>query len=81
MFDFVQSVVLNTFQALNFAGKDGMFPLPAVFVLEDFRIYICTMYYSNVTFNIEAMIDEGLGRYTTLEISYIDLYNSYIRFW
>jgi len=42
-------------------GKCGVFPLPAILVLEDARVYICTSYSGDVTFHIEVMVDQSLG--------------------
>jgi len=55
--------------------------LLVVLALGNSRVHVHTSYSDNVAFNIEAMVDESLGRCTTLEILYINLYNCYIRFW
>ena len=73
MFKFVQSIILNTSQALSSTSKDGVSLLLAILVPGNFRV--CILYGS-----IETIVDEGLGRHTTLEIPYINPYNCHIRF-
>ena len=58
-----------------------MSPLPAILALGNARVHISTLYSSNMTSYIKASIDQGLGKSTTLEISYIDPDYGYIRFW
>jgi len=80
VFKFVQSIVLNVSQALSSISKGDVSPLPVVLVLGDFRIHVCTLYGGNIASNIEAAVDEGLSRHTTLGILYIKSYNCHIRF-
>ena len=80
MFDFIQSIALNISRALSSVSKDDVFSLLVVFVLDDSKVHICTIYSGNVTSDIETIINEGFGRYITLKILYINLYDSYIRF-
>ena len=60
MFDFVQSIVLNISWALSFVSKDDVFSLLVVFVLNDSKIHICTIYSGNMTSDIEVIINELL---------------------
>jgi len=80
MFNLVRPIALNTSQSLSSVGEGSISLLPAVFALENSKVHICTTYSGNVTSDIKAMIDEGLGKHTRLEILYIDLYDSYIGF-
>lgn len=73
VFKFVQSIALNTSQALSSISKGGVFLLLAILILEDFRVHVCILYGDNVASNIEAAVDESLGRCTTLGILYIVL--------
>jgi len=73
MFKFVQSITLNTSQALSSTSKDSVSLLLAILILGNFRV--CILYG-----NIETIVDEGLGRHTTLGIPYINPYHCYIRF-
>jgi len=69
---------------LHFIHKSSIFPLSAILVLEDTRVYISTTNHGNVAFYVEAVeaiINKSLSRYTTLGILDINLYNSYIRLW
>jgi len=80
MFDFVQSIALNISWALSFVSKYDVFLLLVVFVLGDSKVHIYTIYSGNMTSDIEAIINEYFGRYTTLGILYINSDDSYIRF-
>jgi len=61
-----------------------MFPLSAILVLEDTRVYISITNHGNVAFYVEAVeaiINKSLSRYTTLGILDVNPYDGYIRLW
>jgi len=41
--------------------KCGVSPLPAILILGDTRVHIYISYGGDVTFHIEAMVDQSLG--------------------
>jgi len=56
VFSFVQSIAFDIFRALSFASEGGIFPLPAIFVLGDSKVYVYTLNGSNIAFYIETPI-------------------------
>jgi len=51
------AITFDTFQTLNPIHKSRISPLPAVFALRSFRVYVCSADGSNVASNIETPID------------------------
>ena len=58
VFCLVRFVVLNIFRSLYSASKCSMLLFPAILVLRDFQIHIGSLYYSNVTTNVEVLINK-----------------------
>ena len=58
-----------------------MFPLPAILILGNSKVYVSIMNGGNMASYIKAVVNESLNRCTTLEISYVNLYNGYVRLW
>jgi len=61
VFNLLRSVTLNTLRVLSSTSKCFMFPLPAVCILENIRIYICVSNSSNIASHIEELIDKSFG--------------------
>ena len=78
MFDLIRLAAFNTFQSLSSVYKSDMSPFPAVLALGDTWIYICAMNGSNIAPNVETLINKTFSLTITLNISYVQLNNSYI---
>ena len=57
MFEFVWTVVFDTFGTLDSAQKCCVSPLPAVFVLWDARVHIGSLNGHNIVSDVETPID------------------------
>jgi len=53
MFTLVRPIALDIPQTLDSTRENSVFPLPAIFVLRDTWIHICTMNGHNIASNIE----------------------------
>ena len=80
MFIFVQTIPLNTFSTLNSACTSRMFLFPTIFALRYSWIHIGFMNCSNVTSNIEAMIDKFSCFFTVLNVPNIKPYDGHVQF-
>ena len=80
MFNLVRPITFDTSWSLGMTDKCGVSPLPAILILGDTRVHIYISYGGDVTFHIEAMVDQSLGWSTTLWIPYIDPHYSHIWF-
>lgn len=79
MLSFVRTIALNISKLLRTACKYHVAPLPAVFALENARVYVGTPDSCNETSYIEALIDDLFCRWTVLWIPNINLHNSHIQ--
>ena len=80
VFNLVWSVTLNAPKVLEATSEGDISLLPAVLTLWDSRIHIHISNGSNITTNIEALIDE-FGWRTTLYILNVNPNNSHVWFW
>ena len=53
----MRTIAFNTFQTLNFIYKSDMSLLPAIFTLEDARVYVCSIDGGDVASHIEVSIN------------------------
>ena len=58
VFNLVWSIILNASKALEVTSEGNMSLLLAVLALQDSRIHICASNGSNITTNIEVLIDK-----------------------
>ena len=72
-------LTLRAFRTINSTYKYSIFPLPEILILGDIWIYVGFTNSINVASNIEAPFNQYFGIGTTLRVSDIHLYNSYIR--
>ena len=56
VFTFVWPIAFNTLLPLNFASKSTVFLLPAIFVLKDTQIHVCTMDSDNVSSYVKTPV-------------------------
>jgi len=68
------------FETIHITYKSSVPLFLVALVLEDIRIYVCTLNSCNMASNIEASVDEILSFGTTLRIPNVNLDNSYVRF-
>ena len=76
----VQAIAFDAFCPLYSTNTSSIAPLPVVFALKDAWIHVGTSNSSNKPSDIEPLVDEGFGLRATLNISYVDLYDSHVRF-
>ena len=62
VFNLMKSITLNILRALSLTSKSGVFPLPAVLILENTRIYIYISNGGNIAFYIEGSINKSFSR-------------------
>jgi len=58
-----------------------MSSLSTILILGNFWIHVCSSNHSNEAVYVEVSIDKPLGFAPTLDILYIEPYDSHIRFW
>ena len=80
VFRFVWSIAFNTSWPLEVAWERCMFLLPAIFVLRYAWIHIGFFDSSNETSYVKASVDDFFGRWTILQVPYVDSYNGHVRF-
>jgi len=76
----VRAITPDTFGALYSAQESGMSPFPAVLALGNSWVHVRSPDGSDVLSYVKAPVDEHLGIGPTLDVSYIDPYNRYVRF-
>jgi len=76
----VRTITLDAFRALYSAQESGVAPFPAVLVLGNSWVHVCSPDSSDVLSNVKAPVDEHLGICPTLDIPNIDLYNGHVGF-
>jgi len=79
MFTFMWTIVLNILQSLSPTGESSMFLFLEIFALEDFKIQICFLNSYNMTFYIEASVDQILSLIFTLGIPNIHSNNCHVK--
>jgi len=57
VFNFVETIAFLAFRPMNTTCESSMFLFPAIFILEDIRIYIGISDYSNVLTNVKIPVD------------------------
>ena len=72
VFESVQSIALNALGALDSAREGSMFPLPAVFALENSWVHVCPSYGGDIPADVKAPVDEALSFVTALMIPNVD---------
>ena len=80
MFRFTRAIVLYIPSFLNFIRKYYIFLLLVILILKDFKIHIYILNNCNIAFNIERFVNKIFNIKPILNILYINLDNSYIRF-
>ena len=78
MFNLIRPIVFNTFLFLSSTCKSGMFLFPAILVLGDTWIHICTTNSGNIAPNVKIPIKKTFSFTTTLNISYVQPNDSHI---
>jgi len=76
----VRAVTPDAFGALYSAQKSGVAPFPAVLILGNSWVHICSLDSSDILSNIEAPVDEHLGICPALDVPNIDPYDGHVRF-
>jgi len=80
VFQFVETIALDTFWSLDLAWEHWVTLSPAIFTLQDSQVNISSFNCYNILSDIKALIDKVFGLYTTLSIPDVDLDNCYIWF-
>ena len=80
MFNFVGTIILDTFRAIYMICKSCITLFPAIIILQNTRIYVCALDCCNMTVDVEIPINKILGIRTTLSIPYINPDHYYVRF-
>ena len=80
VFGFMQTITLNAFWLLSFAGKYCIFPFPAILTLRYAWIHINTSNHSNVAFYVKVSVDKTLCIVATLDILDVDPYDGHVGF-
>ena len=78
VFGFVWAVAFYALCSLNFAGKDGVFPLLVILTLEYPWVHVYPSNHSNVSSNIEVSIDKTLSLAPTLNVPNVYSDNGHI---
>jgi len=76
MFEFMRTIVFNIFDLLSSIQKDSMFPLPAILILENTRVYVCTSDSGNIAFYVEAPVNQSFCFTTTLDVVVATTYHN-----
>jgi len=77
---FVQSISFLTLWSICAIYKHSMPPLPAVFVLRNTRVYICSSDHNNMLFYIQIPVNKAFCICIILWILNVDSYYGHIRF-
>jgi len=79
VFGFVQTIAFHTLCSLDSAGKRSISPLPAILTLGYPWVYICLSNHSDVSSNIEALIDKAFSLAPALNVSNVNSDNGHIQ--
>ena len=78
MFDLIRPIAFNAFLSLSSTCKSSMFLFPAVLVLENTWVHVCTTNSGDIALNVKIPIKKTFSLTTTLDISYVQPNDSYI---
>ena len=78
MFGLMRSIVFDTLESLSSAHKSHIFLFPAVLVLRNFQVHICTTNSGNMVFYIETSVNKPFAL-LLLWTFHVQLNDSYIQ--
>jgi len=78
VFRLVWAIIFNALCPLYPARESGMSPFPAIFVLENSRIHVCSSDGSNIVADIEASVYKYFSIMSALNVPYIYPDNCYV---
>jgi len=76
----MRPVTLNAFGFLNSTRKGGVTPLPAIFILGDSRVHVCSFDHSDMIAHVEAPINKKFSILPALHVPNIYPNNGHVQF-